>query len=142
MAKDFLGPELVQFEDRFWYFKQYAKQLQEYRDEISIIWDDNAAGEINGRFLDPQRDDCDLFEESLGKQYEYLKEMTNHCLKLSADFELVKAMGREIDVFLQQCAEDISKSLNTMEVSKGKRGDCLLKLNNSIANLKKAREMK
>jgi phosphoglycolate phosphatase-like HAD superfamily hydrolase len=44
-------------EDELWYMQQQSRVLQEFRREIQGLWDDEAARELNLRFLNPHQND-------------------------------------------------------------------------------------
>lgn len=45
------------FNDALWRMSQQSRRLQELRREIEGIWDDNAARELNTRYLHPHQED-------------------------------------------------------------------------------------
>ena len=46
-------------EEAVWELSQQVRQLQEYRADVRLTWDDSAARQINGRHLDPMGEDID-----------------------------------------------------------------------------------
>lgn len=141
MENNSLDAELSQFEDEIWYFHQYARTMQDYRDEISIVWDDNAAVEINGRYLDTHRDDHEKMEENLKDQHQSLMVLNEKFQILMGYFEKVNELSMKIETLINACHEDIAKSYNTMEFSKLKRSEAQLSLNKAVDALSKAKSM-
>jgi hypothetical protein len=113
--------EINQFEQNFWYFNQYSRVLQEYRDEIALCWNDSASQEINGRYLNPHREDSEKIQNNLKDQFAKLTEMNKHLSLISSDLDKTHKLSQEIEMLTKHCKEDIKKSLTTLEVSKEKK---------------------
>lgn len=109
--------ELNQFEQNVWYFKQYSRILQEYRDEIAIGWDDNASKEINGQYLHPHKDDTERVLINFNDQLEKLFEMNTYLNFISSDLNNTYRLSQEIQKLIRNCKYDILKSLTTLEIS-------------------------
>lgn len=65
-------------EDLLWRIKRQSQDLQIQRQEIRGIWDDDAALEINRRFLNPHEEDSAEILKSLGQQHESLSGSEKH----------------------------------------------------------------
>lgn len=62
-------------EDELWSFTQQSRSLQDLRSDIRAVWDDEAARQLNGRFLEPHRADDDEIRRSLRDQRDTLTRM-------------------------------------------------------------------
>ena len=60
-------------QDTVWSMSQRSRVLQDLRKDISHVWDDGAAREINGRYLDPQESEDDRMRTGLKEQSELLE---------------------------------------------------------------------
>ena len=59
-------------EDILWRMVQQSRVLQELRREIQLVWDDNAAREVDNRYLNPHAGDDERLLEQLHLQDEFL----------------------------------------------------------------------
>jgi len=123
MESQSFNKEINQFDQNLWYFNQYSRVLQEYRDEIAIGWDDSASQEINGRYLNPHRDDSEKVQNNLKDQFAKLAEMNKLLSFISSDMDRTHKLSQEIEMLIKYCKKDIKKSFITLEVSKEKKLD-------------------
>jgi DNA repair ATPase RecN len=56
-----------------WLLDQRARSLQECRRDIAWVWDDEAARELNRRYLDPHAADDAMMREALHREVERLE---------------------------------------------------------------------
>lgn len=56
------------FEETIWRMAQQSRVLQELRREIQPVWDDNAAREMDSRYLNPHAGDDERMLEQLRQQ--------------------------------------------------------------------------
>jgi hypothetical protein len=85
-------------DDALWSVKQQSRVVQELRREIRIVWDDEAAREINGRYLNSHEADDLSMKEEIKEQAALLKQ-TDHKLVES------KELGRKAEEFSKTITE-------------------------------------
>jgi hypothetical protein len=96
-------------EEILWYTKQQSRLLQEFRQEIQGFWDDEAARDINMRYLNPHQDDDKGMMDGFQGQSNALEEAkvklssaNEHALqatKLSQEVaELLESTQQEVDI--------------------------------------------
>ena len=62
-------------EDGLWFLTQKLRDVKEYRLDTSAVWDDEAAHELNGHFLNPLEDDSEEMIKELVKQGIYEEDL-------------------------------------------------------------------
>jgi hypothetical protein len=97
-------------EEILWSLEQRSRTLQELRNDIRAVWDDEAAREINSRYLNPHEIDGVRMAVALNDQSEHLKTAEEH-LKLAASLEL------QIDEFAAIVAEKLRFVEQDMDTS-------------------------
>lgn len=56
-----------------WLLDQQARSLQDCRRDIAWVWDDDAARELNRRYLDPQAVDDETLRQALHREVDRLE---------------------------------------------------------------------
>lgn len=74
-----------QMENLLWSMIQESRVLQSYRNEIRGLWQDEAARDLTGRFLDPHENEDKRMLEALGQQNTAL-ERAEERMENSANF--------------------------------------------------------
>jgi hypothetical protein len=74
-------------EEALWSMSQRSRRLQELRQDIRHVWDDEAAREINGRYLNPHETDNVQMAVALNEQNVGLRAAEQH-LGLADSLEL------------------------------------------------------
>ena len=87
---------LNSFDDVLWSVTQQSRVLQDLRRDIRIVWEDEAAREINSRYLNPHEADDLSMREEMKEQSELLKQ-AGHKVTAANEF------GRQV--------EDLSKTV-------------------------------
>lgn len=97
-------------EESLWVAKQRFRVLQDYRQEIRGLWQDDASSEVNGRYFNPHRKDSEQVFIALGKQLSLLQ-------KADSELETAKQNGLEISQLLEKVEkllefahQDVSRS--------------------------------
>lgn len=90
--------ELIDMEELLWRMRRRSQDLQELRDSIQILWDDDAAREINGRYLNPHQDDAKRISLALNTQHEALE----HSQLSVHDADRRQARAKELSLVIQQ----------------------------------------
>jgi len=99
-----------QIEDSLWTLKQRSRVLQDFRQDIQDLWQDDAASEVNGRYFRPHEEDSKQMLVALNQQLSSLQ-------KTDAELEAAKQYGLEISRLLDEVEkllefahQDISRS--------------------------------
>ncbi len=91
-------------EEILWKFSRQNRDLRDLRKDIQRVWDDDAARDINRRYLDPHDADAQEMEASLRKQFIAISEAA--ALRRRAEEEARRAT---------QFAENMVQSLRAVE---------------------------
>lgn len=91
-------------EESLWSLRQQSRVLEELRKEMRSIWNDEAARDINGRYLDPHEIDSQQMIAAMNHQKATLE-------RSGSKLESAQAEGVKAD----QCAVAITDMLNFME---------------------------
>ena len=83
-------------EEALWSINQQSRVLQNLRRDIRLVWEDEAARELNGRYLNPHEADDLSMREQMKEQVELVKQ--------------AHSQVRQAEEFGQQ-AEDFSKTV-------------------------------
>ena len=126
--------ELVAFEQDIWRLSQFSRSLQEFREEISQGWDDNASREINGKYLGIHREENEKIIENLNSQHKYLGELNSQLAEINKYEEEINTLSRNVNILFQQSENYIQNSNLSLDESIEKKHE-------SRKNLKKANEM-
>jgi hypothetical protein len=89
---------VVRLDEALWSATQQSRVLQELRRDISIVWEDQAARDINGRYLNPHETDDLSMREGISEQAERLKQAKDRC-------EVAKNLGQQAEEFSLTIAE-------------------------------------
>jgi len=102
-------------EDELWFLQQKYRDLQEYRAEIRAVWDDSAAHELNGRYLNPHEADAEMMQNALVKQLDTL-EQVNEKLEIASKLaHFAEKLSLEVSQRLTSADEtlvDVYKNLD------------------------------
>ncbi|KPQ32408.1 MAG: hypothetical protein HLUCCO16_20170 [Phormidium sp. OSCR] len=99
-----------QIEEYLWTLKQRYRVLQECRQDIERLWQDDAASEINGRYLHPHREDSEQALAALRQQLSSLEKIDVE-LEIAKQHDLeVSRLLDEVENFLNFARQDISRS--------------------------------
>jgi hypothetical protein len=91
-------------EETLWSMSQRSRMLQELRNDIRRVWDDEAAHQINSRYLNPHEADNVRMTAGLNEQSELLKTAEQH-------LEFAKSLEWQID----ECAAMVTEKLRFAE---------------------------
>ncbi len=96
--------------ESLWYLRQQSRCLQDYRSDIKEVWSDDAASEINRRYLDPHAQDS-------RRSIQYLDEQSSSIDDANREFDLANSAGmeatklaQEIEQLLQSAHRDLSRA--------------------------------
>ena len=104
-------------EDEIWLLTQKLNDVTEYRLDIRTVWNDEAAFELNGRYLDPLESDAQMLLTELNLQMQYL-EQVNANLKEALQLA-VKAdtLSRKSAQYLKEAYEMSLKTYTHLDLS-------------------------
>ncbi len=91
-------------EETLWKFARKNRDLRELRQDIAGIWQDDAARDINSRYLNPHESDAEEVLEALQKQYTYITE--------AAKF---RSLAREEERSAADFTDKMTRSLHATE---------------------------
>ena len=109
-------------EEILWLMQQCSRELQDYRQDIRNDWDDEAANELNTRYLNPHEEDDQKMRKFLRAQHRGLE---SAAMQLSiANQRALEAdkYSLEVQYFLELTQQDVARSYQSYEQS---RRDCL-----------------
>src|SRR5689334_16066890 len=89
---------LNKLNDAYWSATQQARVLQELRRDVRLVWEDEAAREINSRYLNSHEADDLSLREQIKEQVETLKQAEQK-------FEVAKDLSRRAEEFSKTVAE-------------------------------------
>lgn len=102
---DLNGTDVVRtLEETLWPLSQQSRSLQDLRRDISHVWNDEAAREINSRYLNPHEGDNSRMQTALNKQKELLEQA-------SQKLESTKEFAQQIE----ECAAVVTEKLRFVE---------------------------
>lgn len=137
-----INNQLIEFENHFWSFNQTCKSLHEYRQEISSRWDDNAANEVNNRYLNPHEEDSGKSINHYQNQITQLLQLNKHLLNIESLIEKANKLSREIEILINFCKADIKKSYHSLNDSIDKKNEANHWLNKTKDALSGLKELK
>jgi hypothetical protein len=91
-------------EETLWPLSQQSRALQELRRDIRHVWNDEAAREINSRYLNPHESDDGRMQTALNKQKDLLEQAGQ---KLEST--------REFAQLIEECAAVVTEKLRFVE---------------------------
>ena len=94
-------------EDEIWLLTQKLREIKEYRLDTRVAWDDEAAYEINGRYLNPLESDADEMIAELNQQMELLQQVDEKLIHASRLAHTAEKLSKEAARHLQE-ADDMS----------------------------------
>jgi hypothetical protein len=102
--------------DALWSVSQQSRVLQDLRRDIRIVWDDEAAREINGRYLNSHETDDLSMREEMKEQAELLSEAG---IKLEAASEFgkqVEDFSKIVSERMQFARQDLDNAYNNYDL--------------------------
>jgi hypothetical protein len=107
------------FEDELWYLAQQSRVLQDFRLQIRTLWEDEAARDINMRYLSPHQDDNARMIESFQLQRQNLL-YTEEKIALSEEHaDEAEKYSTEVNLLIEYVDEDIHVAYQFNEQYKG-----------------------
>lgn len=102
-------------EDELWLLQQQSRRLQAFRQEISPLWDDHAAKDLNHRFLDPHQSDDSRMVKGVVDQSDRIKQADVYIEKSVGLASEVAELSTSIQDEIGFCQEDIDMGYQLLE---------------------------
>ena len=99
-----------QMEDSLWTLKQRSRVLQDYRQDIQKVWQDDTASEINNRYFRPHEEDSGKCLTALSQQLSLLQQSDEE-LEVAKQHGLkVSCLSEAVEKLLNFARQDIYRS--------------------------------
>ncbi len=98
-------------EEDLWYLQQQSRVLQEFRENIQLLWDDEASKTINYHFLNPHQEDDDQMIENFVMQDQHLSESETLRTQAQAQSDVARELSMKIRVLIERAQEDIERAI-------------------------------
>jgi hypothetical protein len=95
-------------DDELWHLEQQSNRLQAFRQEIQAKWADEAARELNLRYLNPHEQDGASLVANLVQQFDRLGEAATKFDAAEALSLDVETMSATISSQIEYCKQDIT----------------------------------
>lgn len=106
------------FEAFVWYVEYHFKDFQNYRDQLNPSWEDSASRDINGRYLEPNKEDSEDFLEETKGQIQSLKAVAENVAKVSSCIPEVNKLSEEIGNLKLLVEDDLHRAAGDHEISR------------------------
>lgn len=104
--------------ESLWQLDRRFRGLQEHRDRIRGLWEDDAAAELNQRYFNPHQEDSDQSQKQLDQQLKTLQ-AADAKLREAADFaQEISRLSSIVEKMLAFAEEDIARSNSEYDVFK------------------------
>ena len=105
-----------QMEETLWYMEQQSRSLKDYRKNKQRQWDDQAARDINRRYLNPHEEDTQQMLQLLKQQQTLLKQADSQ-IESARDCRVkIEKLSEEIERLLQSTQQDIQRTYSDYHV--------------------------
>lgn len=103
-------------EDLFWSMTQESRVLQELRKEIGGIWNDDAARELTGRYLDPHENEDRRMLTGLNKQKNALDESDAKLVSAETQSRYAEEYGLLVAESLKATQQDVQSAYGNFDL--------------------------
>jgi hypothetical protein len=93
-------------EDDIAKIRYQSNTLQNFRRDIQPFWDDQAAHEINLRYLNAHEHDDEQMRKSFDEQYRTLSETKDKLNSADQHAHTIEKLAHELDQYLEYCKQD------------------------------------
>lgn len=94
-------------EDMLWAISQQSRVLQEFRQDIRGLWSDEAAREINSRYLDPHEQDNQQMLAALQQQAELLSQVDSQLQAAQSNAQQANHLAEAVVEHLKLTEQDL-----------------------------------
>lgn len=98
-------------EEELWYMQQQSRVLQEFRDSIRLLWDDEASRNINRGLLNPHQEDDEGMVQGFVYQLNNLNECNARRIVVLERAHEAFELSEQIAELIRQVDEDIEISI-------------------------------
>lgn len=99
--------DLKNLKNELWLLQQKYRDLQEYRSEIRVVWDDSAAREINNRYLNSHETDAGQTQIALSRQSSTLQQVDEKVDEVDREVHLAEKLSSEIAHNITKADEEL-----------------------------------
>lgn len=110
MSNNFSQHTKSQAEETLWRFQQHDRSLQDYRQDIARQWCDNAAQEINQRYLNPAADERSTTVSLFNSQLQSLSLGEEHLTKAEDCHTEINSLREASDRSLDNALQDLEQA--------------------------------
>jgi len=97
-------------EEQLWQMKQQSRTLQEFRESIQLLWDDEASKTLNRAIFNPHQEDDESMVEGFSLQHNGLNEsQSRRVLALQYSNE-AQELSEDINALITQIDDDLEIS--------------------------------
>jgi hypothetical protein len=104
-------------EEILWTMEQRSRTLQDYREDISNAWDDEAAKTLNSRYLNPHEEDDQKMITSLGQQKQGLEKASVELLKAKDHALKADSYSQKVSHFLEIERQEVTQAYHSYNLS-------------------------
>lgn len=98
-----------------WKMEKQSQDLQALRARIKGVWDDDAAHELNSRYLDPHASDADRMQRSFRQQEEILSKVERKVVESEEQARLANEYAQKIDEDLKFSQQEVAMAYPAYE---------------------------
>lgn len=106
------------FAEERWRAKQISRELQEYRNDLHLQWNDEASRELNGRYLNPHEDESNEMFQALQEQIVVLNQICQLLESIYKKSIEVNQLSLEISIILLDAINEINRAYSHYDVYK------------------------
>lgn len=103
-------------EEALWKMAQQSRVLQELRRDIQSVWDDEAAREINNRYLDPHQYDDQQMLAALNEQKNILDQATLKLVSVHTHALRANQLAEEVTEKLRLTEQDVKNAHSSYDL--------------------------
>jgi hypothetical protein len=107
---------LNSLDDALWSVTQQSRVLQDLRRDIRIVWEDEAAREVNGRYLNPHETDDLSMREETKEQSELLKQAGQKVTAANEFARQVEEFSKTVAERSQFARQDLDNAYSSYDV--------------------------
>jgi hypothetical protein len=109
--------------EELWRLGQQSRVLQEFRANTRRVWNDQAAKDINGKYLEPHKDESSKMQKHLGEQRSALDQATAHIESAEGIGQKAAKCSTQTEQFLREAKEHTQSAYGHYEVCRRLQDD-------------------
>lgn len=103
---------MANVKDELWALSQRSRGLGSFLSELRLIWNDSAAQEISGRYLNPQQEDDARMQQALGEQQSALEQAQSQVATIAELAAEAEKLAQKIEQLLGDTSREVSTANN------------------------------